>query len=74
MAEADSLDALQGLHQDLLAFRDNRLQDIDRLVDELKKRIEEFRGLLDRKPKSNESRQKLSQSTLRYHNWSCPFH
>jgi nuclear pore complex protein Nup205 len=65
MAEADSLDALQGLHQDLLAFRDNRLHDIDRLVDELKSRIEEFRGLLDRKPKNNESRQKLGQSRHR---------
>jgi nuclear pore complex protein Nup205 len=61
MAEADSLEALQGLHRDLLAFCENRLQDIDRLVEELESRIEEFRGLLDKKPKAEQSRRQLSQ-------------
>jgi nuclear pore complex protein Nup205 len=62
MADDDTLDALQGLHRDLLAFCENRLQDIDRLVEELEGRIDEFRGLLDKKPKNDQSRQQLSKS------------
>lgn len=61
MAQVDSLDALQGLHQDLLAFSDNRLNDIDRLVGELRNRIDEFRALLDHKRKNDQSRRQLSQ-------------
>ncbi|TID18729.1 hypothetical protein E2P81_ATG05711 [Venturia nashicola] len=62
MAEEDTLDALQGLHRDLLAFCENRLQDIDRLVQELEGRIDEFRALLDKKPKNDKSRQEISKS------------
>lgn len=62
MAEEDTLDALQGLHRDLLAFGENRLQDIDRLVEELEGRIDEFRALLDKKPKNDHSRQQISKS------------
>lgn len=62
MAEEDTLDALQGLHRDLLAFCENRLQDIDRLVEELEGRIDEFRALLDKKPKNDKSRQEISKS------------
>lgn len=61
MAQADGLDALQGLHQDLLAFCDNRLHDIDRLVGELKSRIDEFRALLDHKQRNDQSRKQLIQ-------------
>jgi hypothetical protein len=66
MAEEDTLNALQGLHRDLLAFCENRLHDIDRLVEELDGRIEEFRELLDKNPKSDQSRQKLSQGKTPY--------
>lgn len=59
MAEEDGLLALQGLHSDLVAFSENRLQDIERLVGELESRIEEFRSLLDKQSKSNASRQKV---------------
>ena len=59
MAEEDGLLALQGLHSDLVAFSENRLQDIERLVGELESRIEEFRSLLDKQSKSNTSRQKV---------------
>lgn len=63
MAEADSLDTLEGLHQDLLAYCDNhRLENIDRLSHELNSRIDEFRQLLDRKPKNDQSRRKLAES------------
>ena len=61
MAEDDGLLALQGLHSDLLAFSENRLQDIDRLVTELDSRIDEFRQLLDKKSKSETSRKKLGE-------------
>lgn len=64
MAEEDTLDALQGLHRDLLAFCENRLQDIDRLVEELEGRIDDFRALLDKKPKNDTSRQEISKSTI----------
>jgi nuclear pore complex protein Nup205 len=64
MAEVDGLLALQGLHSDLLAFSENRLQDIERLVNELDGRIEEFRALLDKQGKADASRRKLSEGIL----------
>jgi nuclear pore complex protein Nup205 len=64
MAEEDGLLALQGLHSDLLAFSENRLQDIERLVNELDNRIEEFRALLDKKSKADASRRKLGEGTF----------
>ena len=59
MAEEDSLFALQGLHSDLIAFSENRLPDLQRLLVELDGRIEEFRALLDKKGKSDASRTQL---------------
>jgi len=61
MAANDSLEALQGLHRDLLALSENRLKAIERLLGELESRIDEFRNLLDKKSKSDLSRQKLSK-------------
>jgi hypothetical protein len=63
MAEEDGLLALQGLHSDLLAFSENRLQDIERLVNELDSRVEEFRSLLDKKGKADASRKRLNEGT-----------
>ncbi|KIV99428.1 uncharacterized protein PV09_08860 [Verruconis gallopava] len=64
MAEEDGLLALQGLHSDLLAFSENCLNDIERLVNELDGRIEEFRSLLDKKGKADASRRKLQEGKV----------
>lgn len=64
MAEEDGLLALQDLHSDLLAFSENRLQDIERLVNELDTQIEEFRTLLDKNGKGDASRKRLNEGTL----------
>ena len=61
MTANDSLEALQGLHRDLLALSENRLNAIERLLGELETRIDEFRNLLNKKSKSDLSRQKLSK-------------
>ena len=63
MAEEDSLLALQGLHSDLIAFSENRLQEVDRLISELDSRIDEFRELLDKKAKNDASRRELQKGT-----------
>lgn len=55
----DSLEALQSLHQDLLVFTEARLPVLDRLVAELEERLEDFRQLLAKPPKSDESRRKV---------------
>jgi hypothetical protein len=44
----DSLERLQGLHADLLAFSETRLANIDRLWQELEGSVQDFRTLLDR--------------------------
>jgi nuclear pore complex protein Nup205 len=48
---------LRLLYLDLLALSTTALPSIDRLVKELEASIEQFRALLDKKPKNNESRQ-----------------
>jgi nuclear pore complex protein Nup205 len=50
---------LRLLYLDLLALSTTALPSIDRLVLELEASIEQFRALLDKKPKNNESRQKV---------------
>ena len=44
----DSLERLQGLHADLIAFTETRLANIDRLWQELEDSIQDFRKLLDK--------------------------
>jgi hypothetical protein len=56
----DDLAALEGLHRDLEALRDNRLAVIDRLSAELDSHLEEFQSLFDHKRKNEISRKKLS--------------
>ena len=43
----DSLERLQGLHADLIAFTETRLANIDRLWQELEDSIQDFKKLLD---------------------------
>ena len=57
----ESLGRLQGLYQDLTAFSETRLANIERLWVELKASIEDFRKLLDKPPKSNASRESIAK-------------
>ena len=43
----ESLERLQGLHADLVAFTEVRLANIDRLWQELETTLDDFRKLLD---------------------------
>ena len=60
MAEEDSLAALQGLHRDLCAHIDLQLPVLERLIQNLEAHLEDLKTLLDKKPKSDASRQALS--------------
>jgi len=57
---AEDLEALEALHQDLEALRENRLQNIDRLTEELEAHIDTFSNLLEHKKRSNDSRNKIA--------------
>ncbi|KAF1922872.1 uncharacterized protein M421DRAFT_426491 [Didymella exigua CBS 183.55] len=60
MAEEDDLAALQGLHRDLCAHIDLQLPVLDRLLNNLEAHLEEFKTLLDKKPKNDASRRLLA--------------
>lgn len=55
----DSLERLQGLQRDLISLSEFRLPNIERLWLELDSRIEEFRSLLDKKDRNEQSRKTL---------------
>ncbi|OQD74853.1 hypothetical protein PENDEC_c009G04399 [Penicillium decumbens] len=60
MAELhDNLASLRGLYQDLSAITDSPFPSIERLCLELESHIHDFRKLLDKPPKANNSRQKV---------------
>lgn len=56
----ESLERLRDLYQDLLAFSETRLANVERLWLELESSVDEFRRLLDKPAKNNASRQSLS--------------
>jgi nuclear pore complex protein Nup205 len=56
----ESLERLEGLYQDLVAFSETRLANVERLWIELEASIEDFRKLLDKPPKNDESRKSLA--------------
>ena len=58
------LEGLQALYTDLLALSEARLSSIDRLGAQLDAHIQEFRGLLDKKARNEQSRQKLASGKL----------
>ncbi|KAI8932148.1 hypothetical protein NX059_011031 [Plenodomus lindquistii] len=64
MAEDDSLAALEGLHRDLCAHIDLQLPVVDRLLSRLQDHLGVFKALLDKKPKSDASRQKLKSGNI----------
>ena len=57
------LEGLELLHRDLLAQAELRLPNIDRLWMQLEGRIEEFRRLLDKAPRNDQSRKTLESGT-----------
>jgi nuclear pore complex protein Nup205 len=67
MAEEDSLVALQALHRDLCAHIDLKLPVVERLIQNLEAHLEDFKTLLDKKGKSEASRQALSSGTGHVH-------
>lgn len=64
LSSTDSVIGLQTLHRDLINLAESRLPNIERLLSELEARVEDFRLLLDRKPKSDKSRQQLSSGSI----------
>lgn len=60
MSETNSLEALQGLHRDLRALTDSKLPVLQRLVEELETRLNEFSALLDKPGKNDQSRKTLN--------------
>jgi nuclear pore complex protein Nup205 len=65
MAETDDLESLQTLHADLLAASESRLNNVERLWVQLESRIEEFRSLLDKRPRNDQSRQSLTTGKIK---------
>ncbi|KAF1990000.1 nuclear pore complex subunit Nup192 [Aulographum hederae CBS 113979] len=63
MAET-SLAALAGLHQDLSDLLQSKLQNVDRLWDELRQHVEEFKKLLDKPARNNTSRNTISSGSI----------
>lgn len=59
----ESLERLQGLHADLVAFSEQRLVTIDRLWQELESSIQEFRKLLDKPTPSPTDREIYKDGT-----------
>lgn len=59
MDGGDELDGLRGLYQDLSALSRSALPNVERLVFELEATVQDFKKLLDKPPKKNESRQSI---------------
>lgn len=57
----ESLRRLQGLYQDLFAFSETRLANVDRLWGELEASVDELRRLLEKSAKSGTSRDSLAK-------------
>lgn len=64
MAELGDLEGLELLHRDLLAQAELRLPNIDRLWIQLEARIDEFRRLLDKAPRNEQSRNSLGSGMI----------
>lgn len=66
MSELHSLESLQALHADLLALSESRLLNVERLGIQLEAHIQDFRALLDKKARSEQSRKSLETGTVEY--------
>lgn len=58
----ESLERLQGLHADLITFRETRLANVERLWQELQDSVQEFRSLLGKPQASAASREAFRKS------------
>ncbi|MCJ1358576.1 MAG: hypothetical protein MMC33_008576 [Icmadophila ericetorum] len=58
------LEDLKGWHQDLLSFSDEQIANIERLLSDLEQHIEEFKVLLDKPIRNDQSRSKVSSGTI----------
>ncbi|KGY15104.1 hypothetical protein PABG_12054 [Paracoccidioides brasiliensis Pb03] len=67
MDGGDELDSLRGLFQDLSSLSRAALPDIDRLIFELEATIQDFRKLLEKPTKKNESRQTVLSGKIKVH-------
>jgi nuclear pore complex protein Nup205 len=56
MAEVTALDGLQALHRELVAACEHRFESLHLLEQELDAHAEAFKKLLDKRPRSNASR------------------
>jgi nuclear pore complex protein Nup205 len=63
MSDSNSLESLQALYADLLAFSEGRLVDLDRLEFQLGAHVQDLRNLLDKKTRNEQSRQTLASGT-----------
>ncbi|KAI9703133.1 MAG: hypothetical protein M1836_007698 [Candelina mexicana] len=64
MVDTEGLESFRGLYRDLLASAESRLPNVERLWAELEVRIEDFKNLLDKPPKSDSSRQLISSGQI----------
>lgn len=60
MAELNSLESLEVLYSDLLALSEKRLSSIERLAAEIDAHRRDFKNLLDKKPRNEQSRKSLA--------------
>lgn len=64
MGEPGTLEALELLQKDLIALSESRLHYVERLWAQLENHIDEFKKLLDKPPRNNASREKLSKGKV----------
>lgn len=64
MGDANDLESLQVLHSDLLALSESRLYNVERLWSQLEARITDFRRLLEKSHRKEQSRNALSSGKL----------
>jgi len=60
MTDTGNLEGLQGLYRDLRAFTESKLPVLQRLLEELEARLNEFSVLLDKPRKNDKSRGALN--------------
>ena len=61
------MESLETLFLDLRALSESRLSNVERLEAQLNAHIEDFKKLLDKKPRNEESRKSLATGKISYH-------
>lgn len=65
MAEMNGLESLQALYLDLVALSESRISNVDRLEAQLNAHIEDFKNLLNKQARNEQSRKSLGTGTRR---------